>query len=590
MKKNKKWLAVKLFLFIILICPLFAVAGINEAATYLESLDPDPWVTQALLVSGKSEVSLDHLKTVSGTLATDYAKVILAIVAAGENPSAFGNIDYIDKLKTYLNNDQIGDSGLLNDDMWAIIALGACNESASTEAQKAKEYIIANQNSNGGWGYAVGGDSDTNDTAAGIIALREAGVLADDAVIVNALNYLKTAQNNDGGFGWISGSDSDSGSDSWVIIALNKLGIDSTSWIKESNSPLSHLQTLQDIDGGFWWTSPGTSKAMTSFAVIALSGKSFPIAYLSDTGEEESGYGIRIEGADNTICNTLANGDNVLDVIKNAAIKCNFTYNIKDTSYGPYLEQINTEKASGTSGWLYFVNYESPSVGMADYSLSANDEILVYFGEWGNLPIKISADKTSIQSSETVVITASYFSEGQWNVLDGANIKGVAQEYATDSMGKADITLADGYYSAYAEKDGYVRSNQIAITVGRGIANNISLAVEIESTGTDVAGASLIFTVSPDALNFGKIKAGQESKQILSLNNSGTVDLALSANVDGDTVFKNNLKLAEQAWSEYAGDILHGNSQDLEVSLAIPNSYLESGVKTGELIIWASPK
>ena len=98
MKKNKKWLAVKLFLFIILICPLFAVAGINEAATYLESLDPDPWVTQALLVSGKSEVSLDHLKTVSGTLATDYAKVILAIVAAGENPSAFGNIDYIDKL------------------------------------------------------------------------------------------------------------------------------------------------------------------------------------------------------------------------------------------------------------------------------------------------------------------------------------------------------------------------------------------------------------------------------------------------------------------------------------------------------------
>lgn len=594
MKKNRNWIGVKLFLIATLICPLFVFAGISEGATYLESLIPDAWITQALVASGKNELSLDHLKTVSGNLVTDYAKTILAISSAGENPKTFGNIDYVQKLKTYLNNDQIGDSGLLNDDMWAILALGSCGEGSAIEVQKAKEYIIANQNIDGGWGYAKGGDSDTNDTAAGIIALREAGVSLDNAAIMKALAYLKSVQNADGGFGWSLGSNSDSGSDSWVIIALNKLDIGPATWVKDGKTPLNHLQSLQDADGGFWWVPVGSSdfnnKAMTPYAVIALSGKSFPVARFSGASDTPSGYHIRIEGGTNMICDSYAEGAKVLDVIKNAASKCGFTYNIKETSFGPYLEKINNETASGMLGWLYFVNNESPAVGMADYALKENDDILIYFGEWGISPIRITTDKTDYSSSDDVQVSVHYYSLGQWKVLTGANIKGFADEYVTDEFGNITLDLVDGYYSLWAEKEGYVRSNKISLAVGSGVAKNIGLAVEIQSAGPDVAGSSLIFTVNPSALDFGKVKAGTASKQTLTLKNEGTVDVKLSANVDGDVVFKDYLKLASSTWQTYSGELAHKNDSNLEVELSIPASYNNSGVKSGDLIIWASPK
>lgn len=521
MTKNKIKNGIKLFLLFALVCPLFATAGISEARTYLETLTPDPWITQALIASGKTNVALEHLKNVSGTLATDYAKTILAVSAAGETPATFGNIDYVAKLKTYLNNDQIGDAGLLNDDMWAILALGSVGESTVNEAQKAKAYIIANQNTDGGWGYAKGGESDTNDTAAGIIALREAGVAADNAVITKALAYLKSVQNTDGGFGWSLGSSSDSGSDSWVIIALNKLGISPADLHKDGKNPLIHLQSLQDADGGFWWVPAGSSdfnnKAMTSYAAIALSGKSFPVARYSGASTIESGYHIRIEGGTSTVCNTRAEGAKVLDVIKNAALKCNFTYNIKDTTFGPYLETINGETASGMNGWLYLINLDSPAVGMADYVLKTGDEIAVYFGEWGKIP-------------------------------------------------------------------------QSLLTASGSVDTKIGLSVEIESAGPVVAGTALIFTVSPNAIDFGKIKAGTVGKQTLLLKNEGTVDLGLSANVDGDSVFQDYLKLAGSAWRSYSGELMHGNNSSLEVELSVPASFNNSGVKSGDLIIWATSK
>jgi hypothetical protein len=273
------------FALAILFQPKITKAGALEAVNYLNTQPQDAWITQALVASGATDAPVDHLESVAETSypTTDYAKAILALAAVGENPTSFGNTDYVAKLKSYYDGNQMGDVGLVNDDIWSILSLASVYQADSAEAVAAKNFLLANQNADGGWGYAVGGDSDTNDTAAAIMALTEAGVSSADMAIANAINYFQSLQNDDGGFPYnpVWGSDSDSGSDAWVISALYKIGQNPTAWDKGGNNPVTHLESLQDTDGGYWWVgvSDWNNKAMTPYAVIALSGKSFPVAY-----------------------------------------------------------------------------------------------------------------------------------------------------------------------------------------------------------------------------------------------------------------------------------------------------------------------
>ena len=191
---------------------------------------------------------------------------------------------------------QLGDPSLLNDDIWGVLALLSAGVPASDSViQNSQAFLLKNQNADGGWAWDVGGVSDTNDTAAAIMALLEFGMTKSDNAIQLARQYLKEAQNLDGGFPYDPkspfGTDSDANSDSWVMMAVQKLGENTEEWTKSPENPVEHLLSLQDEDGGFWWVTPGTSewnnKGATADAVVALSGKSFPIYSLPVFQDQE---------------------------------------------------------------------------------------------------------------------------------------------------------------------------------------------------------------------------------------------------------------------------------------------------------------
>ncbi len=592
MKRKVYKIFIHLLLVASLVIPLSTNADLPGAISFLNSQAPDPWITQALVAAGQTNITSDYLKSVSGTLATDYAKTILAVAALNQDPTSFGSIDYVAKLKTYFNNNQFGDTSLLNDDAWSILALASVGEKNSTEAQAAKNYLIAKQNTDGGWGYSVGGASDTNDTAAIMIALLEAGTDKNDTAITKAVSYLQSMQNDDGGFGWTASSTSDSGSDAWVIAAINKLEQNPTSWVKNGNNPKGHLESLQDTDGGYWWVKPGTSdfnnKSMTAYAVIALSGKSFPVAYYNSE-PQNSGYHLRIEGETTTLCDTYVDGTTALDVVKNAAAKCNFTYNIEDTANGPYLNKINDEEAAGASGWMYFVNNATPLVGAGDYTLKAGDEILWYYGDWGWQPTKLAVNKSNISSGEKVVATVDYFDGQNWDNLGGAKIIGTNQNYTSDVSGQVEMSLPDGVYSLSAEKSNYVRSNKETVSVGNGLSQNVNMSVEV-TQGPSVAGEAIIFAVSPNQLDFGKMLPGETKSNSVTLANQGTVDLTVKATVSGDDLFTGNTRINNQGVNAFTKDLANNENFTATTTLTIPADYLGSGVKNGELIFWAQAK
>ncbi|MDX9893400.1 MAG: DUF4430 domain-containing protein [Patescibacteria group bacterium] len=599
MKKIKNcWLT--LLLLAIAVQPVFVSASIPQAVGYLESQADDPWITMALIASGQTAVASGHLRQVSGTSATDYAKTILAVSALNQDPATFGNIDYIAQLKSKYDGTQMGDSNLLNDDAWSILALASVGQVESAQAQAAKDFLLANQNADGGWSYSVGAGSDTNDTAAVVMALVEAGASADSRVIGNALAYLRSAQNDDGGFGYQPGNDSDSGSDAWIISALIKLDIDPATWIKNSNNPVTHLESLQADDGGFWWVDPSgaewNNKAMTAYAVIALSGFSYPIGYYQaadDPDPIEGQYHLRIEGSTSTICDIYVSATTALDLIEQAASECGYSYNITQESFGPYLRSISDDTAQGLDGWLYFVNNVSPPVGAADYELQSGDEVLWYFGQWGWLPTRITASQTEINPGDTIGLSAEYFDGNNWQPLSQAVIKINNEERIAQSNGQLNVNIYEnGVYQVYVDMNGYVRSPKKTINVGDTVNNNVGLQVEIDQTSGsgqgNIGGEAIALVVGSSQVSFGSLGPGESGSQAVNLSNEGTVQLAIGASVSGDVVFTQGITIDDQFYDDYSSSLAPYEDHDAQVTLTIPQDYLASGIKNGELIFWAT--
>ncbi len=140
---------------------------IEKAVNYLKTQPQTAWSTMALAGAEESEIDLNHLKSVPSDQKspTTYAKYILALAAAGKNPTNFGDENYVEKLKSFYQDGQFGEKNFINDDIWTILALGSMGQENLAMVQGAKDYILSHQNSDGGWSYDISfSSSDKNIT------------------------------------------------------------------------------------------------------------------------------------------------------------------------------------------------------------------------------------------------------------------------------------------------------------------------------------------------------------------------------------------------------------------------------------------
>ena len=230
-----------------------------------------------------TEYLVNNAGSIDRSDTSELSRFILAMSASGLDSSDIDGYDYVAKLQSLVDSGQYGDPSWLFDDFWPVIAL----RSVSTQATDPSiadpvNFIMTNQNPDGGWGWAVGAASDVDDTAAAIMALRASGTSHISTVIQDALNYIRSQQMPDGGFPSWGASNSDS--DSWGISALYSSGEDPATWLSGGNSAIDHLKSLQNLDGSFNWQpgAPGFNKYLsTSYAIVALSGKHYPTGYYS---------------------------------------------------------------------------------------------------------------------------------------------------------------------------------------------------------------------------------------------------------------------------------------------------------------------
>lgn len=263
-------------------------SGVNAWASVAFS---SAGIESSTVTNGGSSL-LDYLKAnppASTAAATDFEKAILAITAAGQNPFDFGGVNYEGKLESLDNNAQIGVPTQINDDVFGLLALIASGAKASnTVKQDALNFIIKNEQSDGGFSWSTTGSSDVDDTAAALQALVSAqnnGLSATG--LSDAINKAKTFmldnQKADGSF--VSNPTDTGGntaSTAWAAMALHALGMDNST---QMTSALMFIRGNQKTDGSFAWQAGSTGETFTtSYAIPALEEKSWPIDIYSGNG------------------------------------------------------------------------------------------------------------------------------------------------------------------------------------------------------------------------------------------------------------------------------------------------------------------
>jgi prenyltransferase/squalene oxidase-like repeat protein len=217
------------------------------------------WAVLGLRAAGADAPgSLAYLQAQAGTLSssTDVALVALAEEALGDRDEAL-----LARLAVRPSG-QVGET--LNSTLWAVLALGRSSPATT-------RFILAHQARSGGFAWAVGGQPDSNDTAAALETLRVARV--HGVPVTRAVRFLRTFQNPDGGFELTHGRGSDAQSTAWAIQGLVAAGV------APPRSAFAYLARLKRPDGSYRYSARyvTTPVWVTSQVLAALAKKPFPL-------------------------------------------------------------------------------------------------------------------------------------------------------------------------------------------------------------------------------------------------------------------------------------------------------------------------
>jgi len=211
-------------------------------------------------------------------LAGNLGRYIMAVVAAGGNPYDLGGVNYVELLKTEARK---GNNSNLFSQALVPLGLAAAGEPNCVEAQQGIAFLMEKQGANGNW-FGV----DT--TSLVILALIASGEDPSSESVQRAVSWLESVQNEDGGFPADGGSTqpSNSNSENLAIMAIYAIGDDPSTWVKNGQTPIDHLISLQQENGQINWTSSNAGympMQSTAWGVIALSKQWLPTAIYGDT-------------------------------------------------------------------------------------------------------------------------------------------------------------------------------------------------------------------------------------------------------------------------------------------------------------------
>lgn len=179
---------------------------------------------------------------------TEYARMVLALTALGEDPADFAGFNVLAPLSDTKKVLFQGTSGAI----WALLALDSNAYAADAARNVYLKAIADGVGSDGGWALVPGDASDADLTAMALTALAPYAAEKDVKTLLdNGLAFLSSIQNADGSFSTSGHATAESTAQ--VLVTLCTLGISETDsrFVKNGTTVLEALLSFQHPDGGF---------------------------------------------------------------------------------------------------------------------------------------------------------------------------------------------------------------------------------------------------------------------------------------------------------------------------------------------------
>jgi hypothetical protein len=261
-----------------------AAAGVNAADVSTSLADPSA-----------QDFYLDEWQSMGpGGAGTDAERGILAGVAGGIQPSRLSastadttTSNLVARVAELFDGTQIGEAGLLNDDIFGVLALHQAG-APQPILREVVDYLRPHQHTDGGWTWnaSLSAPSDTDMTGSVVAAFCAAGVATSDPDLQQAFALLHSLQDPATG-GFINppeafGIGVNTDTTAWVTSGLIQCGIDpqAPEWTTaQGKTPLDYLVSLQRPDGHFDWTDEFGGGAFETYSSVRpLGGIAFSAA------------------------------------------------------------------------------------------------------------------------------------------------------------------------------------------------------------------------------------------------------------------------------------------------------------------------
>ncbi len=470
---------------------------------------------------------------------TDYARIVLAVKAAGADPENFagtGSTAGYNLIEKIYNNTRISGQ-TLNAPVYALLALDSGNYTIPGDAKWTKSAllgeILSKQNADGGFTLSTGA-SDPDMTAMALTALaahrNEPGVATAGQ---KAVAWLSAAQDSKGGYG------DNSESAAQVIIGLTSFGVDPSGaeFTKAEGDLTGRLLSFFTAGGGFAHNEGGNVNAYaTEQGLQAL------VAYnLFSGGSNGKLYDFTkpaaqnplvyvplvIEGPQGTLGQGNAYAGNALEALEKVAAQNGLALTNPSGNYVTAIGNVAAGMFGGWDGWSYAVvrggQWLYPDVGMKDFSLKGSDRIVVYYGGADTQLVEsVTLSKAQPGEDEAFDVTvtqitwvwdnATFTSKPVTSKAAGVEVTIGSQKAVTDQNGIAAFKdgLAEGSYTltvtgyAAGKAPALVRYTQ-AVTV---VSGNAAAHLTVEGPEGTVAEGTLKAANALSALK--KLTAAQD--------------------------------------------------------------------------------